>query len=255
MIDIQMPLWERYSKKILNRLDHPRYAGFFTASEAALRGMRLVLGRAKTSAVEVCLYWLIDESDGVIADVLYQAIGPTALVAAAEAACDLIMRKNYDQASRLSVELIDRSLRDTHERPAFPDECTPFLQLILEAIDAAAEQCRDIPVMGSFEMTPIEEMEAVIPGGFPDWEQMATEQKRQIIEGVIEKEIRPYIALDAGGIEVRDLLGDEVTVVFQGACAACPASVGSTLDAIQRILRSRVHHSLSVIAELFENKC
>lgn len=248
---IEIPLWERYSKKIVNRLDHPRYVGFFTEIEAHDRGMRRVLGRACAAASEVCLYWLIDESDGVIADVKYQAMGPTALIAATEAACDLIIRKNYDQVSRLSVELIDRCLRDTSEHPAFPPECSSSILLVLDAIHAAAEQCLDIPVMGSFVTTPIEEMAGNLPGGWPLWDQMPVTERRQIIEEVIEQEIRPYIALDAGGIEVKDLQGSEVTIVFQGACASCPSSMGSTLDAIERIIQSRVHPTLTVIPKLF----
>jgi NifU-like protein len=76
-------------------------------------------------------------------------------------------------------------------------------------------------------------------------------QKRQIIEAVIEKEVAPYVALDAGGVQVEYFSEKEVGIRFHGACEACPSSLGSTLDAIQRILQTRVHPSLIVVPQMF----
>lgn len=236
-------MWEQCSRKLLSKIDQPRFIGFFTARQAEAKQMRLVTGREGT----LCLYWLVDESDGVIADAKFQAFGPPLLVAAAEIVSELAMRKNYDQVSRISADLLDQHVRDRKETPAFPRSAFGFLNQALSAIDRAVHQCLDIPFAATFEVTPIENDLPEIPGGIPGWEEFSLEKRRAIIEEVIDKEIRPYVELDAGGIRVLDVRADgQVSVAFEGACTTCPSSSGSTLSAIQKILKARVHPSLRV---------
>ncbi len=125
-----MPLWGKYNRKIAERLQKLRYAGGFDSTSAAERNMRLVSGKAQLpeQGISLALYWLVDESDGVIADAKFQAIGPTALLAIADGICEMAIRKNYDQLSRLSAELIDRHLREKKEIPAFPEECSSLFK-------------------------------------------------------------------------------------------------------------------------------
>ncbi len=236
---LQLPLWEKYSRKMRERLGKPLYSGYFSE----LRGMRLAKGHVREGALQLSLYWLVDEGDGVITDAKYQVIGPTGLIAAAEAASELTLRKNYDQASRLSAELLGHHF-------LFPEECAPFLNMAIEAIDAAVAECLDIPYAVTYETTPIAENRGEIAGGIPGWEEFPDEKKLHVIEEVIDKEIRPYIELDAGGINVLGLReGKEVRISYEGSCTTCHSSTGSTLNAIQKILRSNVHPSLSVLPE------
>jgi NifU-like protein len=240
---IQPSVWERFSKKLRDKIDRPRFVGFFTLKEAEERQMRLVTGREG----HLCLYWLVDESDGVIADAKFQAFGPPALIAAGEIASELCLRKNYDQASRISADLIDQHVRDRKETPAFPKEVFFALNQAISAIDRAVHQCIDIPFAASYDTTPIEHDFGEIPGGIPGWDQFPTEQKRKIIEEVMDKEIRPYVELDAGGVRIADFkLDREVVISYEGSCTTCHSSTGSTLTAIQKILKARVHPSLSV---------
>jgi NifU-like protein len=236
-----------FSKKLKERLDRLQFVGFFTLEEASSKEMRLVTGREGA----LCLYWLVDESDGVIADAKFQVFGPPALVAAAEMASELVLRKTYDQASRLSGDLIDQHVRDRKEVAAFPKEAFSALNQVLSAMDRAVHQCIDIPFAASFDTTPIEADFQEIPGGIPGWEQFPLEQKRKIIEEVIDKEIRPYVELDAGGVKVVNFNGErEVQIAYEGSCTTCHSSTGSTLQAIQKILQARVHPNLQVIPVL-----
>lgn len=239
--------WELFSKKLREKIDRLRYVGFFTVKLAEEKGMRYVKGQEGS----LSLYWLVDESDGVIADAKFQAFGPVALIAAAEVASELVLRKNYDQASRLSAELIDQHVRDRKEVPAFPKECSAHLNQVLSAIDRAVQQCLDIPFAVSYEITPIERDFGEIPGGIPGWEGFSKEQKMGWIEKVIDQEIRPYIELDAGGVKVVELKDDrEVVISYEGSCTTCHSSTGSTLSAIQQILKARVHPSLWVTPQI-----
>lgn len=239
--------WELFSKKLREKLDRLRYVGSFNIQNAEERGMRYVAGREG----KLTLYWLVDESDGVIADAKFQAFGPVGLIAAAEVASDLVLRKNYDQVSRLTADLIDQHVRDRKEMPAFPKECEGYLNQVLAAIDQAVQQCYDIPFAATYDTTPIENDFGEIPGGIPGWSEFPQGQKIKIIEEVIDKEIRPYIELDAGGIQLVELReSGEILISYEGSCTSCPSSTGSTLTAIQKILKARVHPSLYVTPQI-----
>jgi NifU-like protein len=227
------------SKKLREKLDRLKFVGFFTPELAKEKNMRLVKAREGN----LTLYWLVDETDGVIADAKYQVFGPVGLIGAAEVASELVLRKTYDQASRLSADLIDQHV-------PFPRECDPFLNQVLTAIDVAVQQCLNIPFAVTYDMTPIESDFGEIPGGIPGWEQFPYPQKMKILEEVIDKEIRPYIELDAGGVKLISLQGSEVVIAYEGSCTSCHSSTGSTLSAIQKILKSRVHPTLFVTPQL-----
>ena len=229
-----------YSKKLRDRLDRLRHIGFFTARQAAEKEMRLVTGEEGT----LCLYWLVDESDGIIADAVFQVIGPTALIAAAEVACELALRKTYDQASRISVELLDQHVRDRKDRSAFPPSAQPFLLQITAAILRAVHQCKDIPFAAVYEDTPLQG-EALSPERIAQWDEMAPQTQKEVVASVVDREVRPYVELDAGGVDVLEVLGGrEVKIAYQGSCTTCPSSQGSTLSAIQQILRAKIHPDL-----------
>jgi NifU-like protein len=248
------PLWLCYGKKLIARFEQPKYAGFFTQEEALSRQIRLVVGSQGTVAEgrHVSFYWLIDESDGVIVDAKFQAFGPPHLIAAADAASALLARKNYDQAKRLTAELIDKQLRDTSNQPAFSMEMARELNLIIDAIENGADKCSDIPFADTYVTSPVSTQDmAEHSGGYPGWEILSTSEKLAVIEEVIAVDIRPYVELDAGGVKVLNLLEDrEVIIGYQGSCTTCHSATGSTLSAIQQILRAKVHANLVVTPDL-----
>lgn len=246
--------WNRYSKKLMAKIDNPRCAGFFTKPEAEARDMRLA--EATEGSVEdgnaIRLYWLVDKDDGIIVDAKFQVFGQSALIAAAEAACELLVGKNYDQAKRISADLIDKHLRDRSDIPAFPKETYPHLNLVLGAIDMASEQCTDIPFADTYVAPPVPtDIGEVIPGGYPGWMELPLKKKIAVIEQVLDQDVRPYIALDAGGVSVLNLLNDkELIISYQGSCTSCYSSIGTTLSYIQQVLRAKVHPSLVVVPDL-----
>jgi NifU-like protein len=246
--------WVRYSRKLTNKIMNPRSVGVFREEESLARGMRLVIGEA--GKIEdgniVRLYWLVDKEDGQIVDAKFQILGQSALIGAAEAACQLCIRKNYDQASRLTTDLIDKELRDKSDEPAFPHETFPHLNLILEAIDVAKAQCTDLPLPTSYIAPPMPVgPQDILLGGYPGWLELSLEKKIAVIEKVLDDDVRPYISLDAGGVEIVNLVGDrEVVISYQGTCTSCYSSVGTTLSYIQQTLRNKVHPNLVVIPDV-----
>lgn len=148
--------WARYSKKLAAKIDNPRNGGTFQADDAEQRGVHLAIGEDGSVADgnSVRFYWLVDKEDGLIIDAKFQVWGQSALIGAAETACELIIGKNYDQAKRVSADLLDRHLRDKAEEPAFPKETYPLLNLCLSALETAADQCTGIPFADTYVAPP-----------------------------------------------------------------------------------------------------
>ncbi len=242
--------WNNYSYLLTERILKPRNLGRFNENAGSLQEMRVVTGRVEAQGNILIMSLVVDETDGIVADAKFQAFGEAALIGAADAACEVLLRKNYDQARRLSVDLIDRKLRDFTNIPAFPKEVDAYLNLVLAAIEEAAEKCSDIPLKDPSTSPPVPS-QLTGEGGHPNWHLFSPDEKLDHIKEVIRDEIQPYIELDAGGIEVSALNDEtEVVIAYQGACTTCPSSTGATLEAIQQILRSKLSPSLHVKPDL-----
>ena len=250
---IQSFPWNRYSKKLAEKILKFRNAGLFTSEDADERGMRLAVGfdGSIEDGNAVRLYWLVDPDDGIIVDAKFQVFGQSALIGAAEAACEILIGKNYEQARRVGESIIDRHVRGNPDTPAFPWETAPHINLVIGAIDDAAEQCLDIPVAASYEAPPAPEPGQAASEEFPGWQGLSPDEKVKIINEVLDHEIRPYIALDAGGVEVVRLEeGQKLFIAYQGACTSCMSSVGATLSYIQQTLRNKLSPDIVVIPEV-----
>ncbi|MGK5594327.1 MAG: iron-sulfur cluster assembly scaffold protein [Parachlamydiaceae bacterium] len=246
--------WSLYSKRLVSKIENPRSVGIFTKDNAEERGMRLAEGTEGSvkDGNAIFFYWLVDKEDGMIVDVKFQAFGQTALIGAAEAASELLVGKNYDQALRITADLIDREVRDKEGEPAFPKETYPHLNLVLGAIEDASEKCRDLPLADSYIAPPVpRDIGEILEGGYPGWLKLPLKKKLAVIEDVLDRDIRPYIALDAGGVEVLNLINDrEVVITYQGSCTSCYSSIGTTLSYIQQVLRAKVFPEIIVIPDV-----
>jgi NifU-like protein len=248
--EIKPFFWSRYSKKLALRIENPYCVGTFSDVDAKEREVHVARGAqgSLSAGSLVEFYWLVDKQDGVIIDSRFQAFGQSALIGAAEVVCELVIGRNYDQAKRITAELIDRHVRDKTDIAAFPEEAYSFINMVLEALDKASDSCAGIPLSQTYVAPPITNRDIdIVEGGYPGWEQLTLKQKLAVIEEVIAKEIRPYIELDAGGVEVINLLNDkEVIIAYQGSCTSCFSATGATLSFIQQVLRAKVHPDLDV---------
>lgn len=244
-----MSQWAYFSRKLASKIESPRFVGGFSKEEALQRNVRLAIGTAtSTEGFTFKISLLVDEWDGVIVDVRFRAFGPPALLGIGEAASELLMRKNYDQAQKIGAELIEKQLSDKKDKPAVPKEDYFCFNLVIDAVEEAAKECLDIPLSEEYVPTP---MQPVLEGGpYPGWDELSLKQQIAVIEDLIAVDIRPYIELDAGGIEIVSLTGGrELIIAYKGACTTCPSSVGSTLQAIQQILSAKIHPEIRVIPD------
>jgi NifU-like protein len=239
--------WAKIGRKLLQKIEKPQFVGVLTSHEG--RQMRVV----QTSVVDaegwvVFLHWLVDEWDGVITDVRYKGFGPIVLLGALESAAEWLMRKNYDEAGRVKEKDIAVSLQDKGSKEDVTGQMKSSIELIIRGIQEASSMCKGIPLPEKYVPTPIQMPISGTP--YPGWDSLTLDQQIAVIESVIAEDIRPYIELDAGGIEIVSLTeGRELVIAYKGACTTCYSSVGSTLQAIQQILMDKIHPELKVIPD------
>ena len=75
---------------------------------------------------------------------------------------------------------------------------------------------------------------------------LSNEKKLQGIEMVLNRSIRTNLAQDGGGVELKGIEGNEVSIHYQGACGSCPTSTSGTLKYIEAQIRQQLHPKLTV---------
>lgn len=244
--------WTLYSAKLKKQILNPRSVGFFEPVEAEQKNLkRITQGLGNCSeGNKLCFFWLVDPEDGVIADAKFQAFGHSALIGAADIACGFVIGKTYQQVARISPDLLDRQARDKGEKNAFPSSALSHLNMVVDLIRLCAHSCSDVVVSQEKVLPIAAEVEGGAQGGYPGWHDLSPKEKLQLIEEVLNQDIRPYIELDEGGVEVLELAGNHVKIAYQGSCTSCYSAVGATLSYMQNVLRSKLSSDLEVTPDL-----
>lgn len=63
---------------------------------------------------------------------------------------------------------------------------------------------------------------------------------REKVREVIEKEIKPLLALEGGSIELINVDNGVVKVRLKGACAGCPMSQFTLVNFVEATLKERI---------------
>jgi NifU-like protein len=244
--------WYEYSRKTKAKIEDAKNAGTFSPEEALMRNCQVAIGSEGCiedgNLVEIAL--LVDKEDGMILDAKFQLVGQTPLIAAAEALCEIVIQKYYDQAKRIGCDLIEKHLRDKNDKQALPSSVFSHINLLIDALDNAINSCFNIELPPSY-VTPLPKDIEVLEGGYPGFDELLIEKQLNIIKEVIEVDIKPYIELDGGGVEVINLLNKrEVIIAYEGNCTSCFSSTGATLSYIQQTLRAKVHPEIIVTPNL-----
>jgi NifU-like protein len=71
-------------------------------------------------------------------------------------------------------------------------------------------------------------------------------EKLKLVEQVMERDIRPALARDGGGLEIRGITGATISISYQGACQGCAAAGSGTLDFVQEKLRQKIDPAITV---------
>ncbi len=66
------------------------------------------------------------------------------------------------------------------------------------------------------------------------------------IDAIINKNVRPYLQMDGGDLQLIALEGNILRINYQGACGSCPSSAMGTLKAIENLLRDEYNPEITV---------
>jgi NFU1 iron-sulfur cluster scaffold homolog, mitochondrial len=69
------------------------------------------------------------------------------------------------------------------------------------------------------------------------------------INDILDQRVRPALAGDGGGLEVKGLEGYTLKIKYQGACGSCPSAIRGTLSAIENLLKREVNPEIEVIPD------
>jgi NifU-like protein len=237
-----------FEEALLKKKGFKEYLGHFDLADAAAKFMRVVTGLEISPYFDqIRLHLLVDQEDGVIADVKFEVFGQSIYYLVLEAVAELVLLKSYLQAEKISSTLIESRLKKDLKDP-LPRVFDQAINLVLFVLDEALSQCHDICIDDKELTTPLEKQEAC--SQVPNWLNLDLKVQLGILEEVIAQDIRPYIELDEGGIEIVSLKeGLFLTIGYKGACTTCHSSTGSTLNAVQQILRNKVFPALVVIPD------
>lgn len=230
------------SPAVLARLARLRHPGDLTERDASAQGCRLIsaVHGADGAPEHIRLMLLVDES-GVVRAARFRSNAHGDLLAAYDAMCELLEgRPLAESAERLSPRVVEAHLRGPSPDPAFPvalDGDQPFV--VVRKAHQAWER---------------------LAGGGPrradelPWSEVGLFEKVRRIEAVLDAEVRPALASDGGGIELVDLVGDELVVQYHGACGSCSSSIGGTLRFIEDTLNNRLGTSLRLTVSRIDSE-
>lgn len=81
--------------------------------------------------------------------------------------------------------------------------------------------------------------------------EMTKEQRIELIEDVLDEDVRPMLVMDGGNMEILDLVESkphyDLYIRYLGACSGCSAGSMGTLYAIESVLQSKVDENLRVL--------
>ncbi|AXK48550.1 iron-sulfur cluster assembly scaffold protein NifU [Aliarcobacter trophiarum LMG 25534] len=83
------------------------------------------------------------------------------------------------------------------------------------------------------------------------FEDMTKSQKIELIEDVLDDDVRPMLIMDGGNMEILDIVESpphhDLYIRYLGACSGCSAGSMGTLYAIESILQSKVNENIRVL--------
>ncbi|MFW5750474.1 MAG: NifU family protein [Planctomycetota bacterium] len=80
----------------------------------------------------------------------------------------------------------------------------------------------------------------------PAFTELSDEDKLRKIEQVLDAHVRPMLKQDGGGMVVKGLEGNALTIQYSGACGGCPHALTGTRMFIQRQLAQALGTDIEV---------
>lgn len=138
----------------------------------------------------------------------------------------------FDLPNVSNVFYVDRWLTVTQDGGADWQELVRLIAVPLRAAPAAAAQSAATVFAAR---TVIDDMSE------------ADQARLNVINELLDQQVRPSLQADGGDLHVVGLSGDYLSIHYQGACGSCPSSISGTLSAIQNLVRT-IEPDVAVVA-------
>lgn len=145
-------LWEQYSKKVSERMNHPQYMGEISEQEAEDKNMRLIVADygAESCGDAVRLYWLVDTKTDIIKDAKYKSFGCGTAIASSDIMAEMCIGLTVDEAIKITNIDVEKNLRDEPGKPAVPPQKMHCSVMAYDVIKKAASIYKNVD-MASLE--------------------------------------------------------------------------------------------------------
>ncbi len=135
-------IWDEYSQKVQDRMNHPLHMGEFTEEDAKKADAKLIVADfgAESCGDAVRLYWLVNEKTDMIIDAKFKSFGCGTAIASSDVMAELTIGKTVKEAVKITNIDVEFAMRDNPETPAVPPQKMHCSVMAYDVIKKAASQ-------------------------------------------------------------------------------------------------------------------
>ncbi|MCH9811243.1 NifU family protein [bacterium] len=234
--------WDLYSRTMRKKIETPFYAKKCVGEE--FFGDKL--------GISYKIDLSLDEEAGTFTKYAYSVSGPTFMVAILEALGDLVAGKKVAEVAHLRGSDIFDQLNVYEVAPLYNDSdmeeysrfLSSFVNHVIDSFGFLVEKYAPHTFTTPEALKNFE----VEGEGIENFYELSKEEQIALVERVMAKDIRPYVELDDGGVNVKDITKNGIVLIeYEGNCTSCHAAGSTTLSAITSILKAKVHKTVEVL--------
>lgn len=112
-----------------------------------------------------------------------------------------------------------------------------------------AELVRKVAVPIRSAATAVAQTEVILEAATSAMADLSPKDQKRFdrISTLLDDQIRPYLKSDGGDLQVIGLVGNQLSVHYQGACGSCPSAISGTLRGIENLVRT-IEPGMNVLA-------
>ncbi len=145
-------IWEEYSQKVQDLMNHPQNMGEITEEQAKEMGAKLIVADfgAESCGDAVRLYWAVDEDTDIIKEAKFKSFGCGTAIASSDTMAELCKGKTVDEAVKITNIDVEHAMRDNPDIPAVPPQKMHCSVMAYDVIKEAAASYKGVDA-ASFE--------------------------------------------------------------------------------------------------------
>lgn len=139
-------IWDEYSQKVQDRMNHPKFMGEFNEEDAKNRDAKLIVADfgAESCGDAVRLFWLVDEKTDTIIDARFKSFGCGTAIASSDTMAELCIGKKVDEAVKITNLDVEFAMRDEPNTSAVPPQKMHCSVMAYDVIKQAAATYKGI---------------------------------------------------------------------------------------------------------------